>query len=177
MKPLPRAFTLIGLLFVLATAATLATAAVPVFRGWLLEARMVSAVNDLVHAIHLARVAAISEAREVVLCRSTDARQCAAAGDWTSGWLVFVNVNGGTPPMVDPGERLLAARGPLQLASISSNRTSYTLRPHARRATNGTLVVCDQRGPAAARAVIISYSGRPRVSRQAANGSALTCPG
>lgn len=177
MRELQRAFTLLEMLVGLGLAALLAMAAATASRHWLLEARMVGAVNGLVHAIHLARAAALAESRDVVLCRSTDGAQCAPAGDWTSGWLVFVNRDGDEPPTVGPGERILAASGRQPLASIRSNRRAYTLRPHALRATNGTLVFCDERGAARARAVIVSYSGRPRLSRRAADGATLQCAG
>lgn len=172
-----RGLTLLELLLALIIIATLAAAAVPLCRQWLLDARMVATVNGFVHAIQLARATAATQARDVVVCRSLDAAHCAPAGDWASGWLVFVNLDGDDPATVDPGERVLAATTALPLASIRSNRRAYALHPHAVRATNGTVVFCDTRGGAGARAVIVSYSGRPRVSRRAADGKALTCPG
>ena len=43
------------------------------------------------------------------------------------------------------------------------------------RATNGTLVVCDARDRAEARAVIVSYTGRPRVAWEDAAGKPYDC--
>ena len=40
---------------------------------------------------------------------------------------------------------------------------------------NGTLVFCDPRGSAHARAIIISHTGRPRVARLDADGKPLRC--
>ena len=59
--------------------------------------------------------------------------------------------------------------------SIVGNRPYFDFRPIMRRSTNGTLVFCDERGPAAARAVIVSYTGRPRVDTVAADGARLVC--
>ena len=171
-----RGLTLLEMLVALLGMAALATIAVPLCRELLLEGRMVAAVNGFVHAIHLARVTAASEARDVVVCRSLDAQRCAPAGDWTSGWLVFVNRDGDDPAAVDPDEPVLAVEQPLPLASVRSNRRAFALHPFALRASNGTVVFCDARGPAQARAVIVSYSGRPRLSRVAADGRPLTCP-
>lgn len=168
--------SLLEMLLALLAAAVLAVTAVPLCQQLLLEARMVAAVNGFVHAIHLARVTAATQARDVVVCRSLDAQHCAPAGDWTSGWLVFVNRDGDDPATIDPDEPVLAVGHPLPLASVRSNRRAYALRPFALRASNGTVVFCDARGPAQARAVIISYSGRPRLSRVAADGRPLTCP-
>ena len=43
-------------------------------------------------------------------------------------------------------------------------------------ATNGTLVYCDRRREAAARALVISYTGRPRVAAEGPAGRDLDCP-
>ncbi len=171
-----RGLTLLEMLLVMGLVAVLAGAGVPLFRSVLLEARMTAAVNALVHTAHLARNAAQMDAREVVVCRSIDALQCAPAGNWSSGWIVFVNRDRDDPPAVDVDERILQATGSQALPVISSNRRAYVLRPFPLRATNGSVVFCDVRGAAEARAVIISYSGRPRVARRSAAGQPLTCP-
>ena len=75
----------------------------------------------------------------------------------------------------DPDEPLLLRRQGTPGARISSNRSSFRYKPFNRRSTNGTLVYCDDRGQAAARAVVISYTGRPRVTALTASGSSLDC--
>jgi hypothetical protein len=40
----------------------------------------------------------------------------------------------------------------------------------------GELTICDERGSEHARVVVIDLTGRPRVSRLAANGAAPVCP-
>jgi type IV fimbrial biogenesis protein FimT len=168
--------TLLELLATLALGAILLGIAVPSFENLLLESRMVTAVNALVHAVHLARAAAIQQMRPVVVCRTRDGAGCAPAGDWASGWLVFANDDHDDPPFVDPGERVLQVMQRLPEVKIGSNRNAYVLQPPDQRATNGTVIFCDRRGAAAARAVIISYTGRPRVSKRTASGQPLTCP-
>ncbi len=171
-----RGLTLLELLIAISLAAVLAAAGAPLFRAALLEARMAAAVNALVHTAHLARNAAQVDVRDVVVCRSIDALQCAQPGNWSSGWIAFVNRDHDDPPAVDDDERILQASGGQPLQTIRSNRRAYVLRPSPRRATNGTVVFCDARGAAEARAVIISYSGRPRVARRSATGQPLSCP-
>ena len=168
--------TLIEMLVALAVAALLAAAALPLCRSLVLETRMSATVNSLVHAIHAARQLAQVEVRDVVVCRSTDARQCAPPGDWASGWIVFVNRDADDPPAVDAAEPIVVTQSRAGAVSVSSNRRAYVLRPFALRATNGTTVFCDERGAAGARAVIVSYTGRPRVARHTASGKPLTCP-
>jgi type IV fimbrial biogenesis protein FimT len=171
-----RGISLIEVLMALAITALLASAAVPLCRTLLMDARMASAVNALAHAIHVARAQAHAELADAVVCRSADSRQCAPAGDWSSGWIMFVNHDADDPPRVDDGEPLMAAQqGPLAL-SIASNRAAFVLRPFFLRSTNGTAVFCDARGSASARAVIISYTGRPRLTRLSSSGRPLTCP-
>jgi len=41
---------------------------------------------------------------------------------------------------------------------------------------NGTLVFCDPRGSSSARAIVISHTGRPRVSRRDSSNKPLKCP-
>ena len=60
------------------------------------------------------------------------------------------------------------------VGTITANRASFQFRPFFWRSTNGTVTFCDERGVAAARAVIVSYTGRPRVSDRGP-GRALTC--
>jgi type IV fimbrial biogenesis protein FimT len=172
-----RGISLVELLAVAGTLALLVSAAAPMFRALLLDARMTSAVNALVHTTHLARVAAQLELDDVVICRSLTTAECAPPGNWSSGWIAFVNRDRDEPPVVDPGEPILHATGAQALRHIGSNRRAYVLRPFSLRATNGTVVFCDERGARAARAVIVSYTGRPRTSRRTASGGALTCPG
>lgn len=167
--------TLTELLVILAAVAVVLSVALPSFHALLLESRMTAAVNALVRAVHLARVVAQQRTRDVVICRSEDGSHC-AAGNWASGWMVFVNTDGDEPPVMDPGERMLHIMQPMLISHISSNRTAYVLRPMGRRATNGTITFCDTRGAPAARAVVVSYTGRPRVTQHNAKGGALKCP-
>jgi hypothetical protein len=46
----------------------------------------------------------------------------------------------------------------------------------AQAVVNGTIVFCDARGSAHARAIIISHTGRPRVAQRDADGKPLRCP-
>jgi type IV fimbrial biogenesis protein FimT len=58
---------------------------------------------------------------------------------------------------------------------ITANRRSFAFRPFEIRSTNGTLIFCDRRGPEFARAVIISYTGRPRTYPAAGLGKPFSC--
>ncbi|MCK6372207.1 MAG: GspH/FimT family pseudopilin, partial [Gammaproteobacteria bacterium] len=107
--PTTRGFSLPEVVIALGVLALLLAAAAPSFRGLLLEARMTTAVNELVHTAHLAHQAAQAHDRDIVVCRSTDGEQCAPPGNWAAGWMVFVNRDRDDPPVADPGEPVLHA--------------------------------------------------------------------
>lgn len=173
---LHRGIGLIDVVLALALVGALAGLGVPALHTLVLETRMTTAVNDLVHAVHAARTLAHSADVEAVVCRSTGAAQCTGVGDWAAGWIVFVNADGDDPPRVDDGERIVTWQEKATNLKATSNRAAYVLRPWSLRATNGSVIFCDARGATAARAVIVSTTGRPRVARRTAAGKPLTCP-
>ena len=59
---------------------------------------------------------------------------------------------------------------------LYANRDAFVMRPFGLRNTNGTLIWCDKRGAADARAVIVSFTGKPRSSLTTASGLPLNCP-
>jgi type IV fimbrial biogenesis protein FimT len=168
--------TLVELAVAMVVAGVLAGQAMPAFRDLLLQARMADAANALVHGVHLARQQALLRGTEVVMCRSTDGQQCRHAGGWSTGFLVFANHDGDSPPRVDPDEPVLQVGAPYPGGEIRANRGFFVLRPPGRRSVNGTLWLCDQRGDAAARVVVVSYSGRPRTAPATDSPSAVSCP-
>jgi type IV fimbrial biogenesis protein FimT len=169
-------FTLLELLVTLAVTAVLVAMAVPAFTTLVLDSRLTTAVNRVVHGIHVARQEAIKSGADVVLCRSPTGRQCTHSGGWEAGLIVFVNRDRDDPPRVDAGEPILQAEPPLPLPTVLGNRRAFVFRPWS-RAVNGTLTFCDRRGSAQARAVVVSYTGRPRATSAATANGALSCPG
>jgi type IV fimbrial biogenesis protein FimT len=173
----PQGFTLWELLCTLGIAAVVLTAGVPAFRTFLLDARLTADVNGWVLAVQLARSEAAKRGRPVIVCKSDDTRRCGAADlPVDAGWMVYVNLDDEYPPRRSATEPLLYMHEPEITGTVTSNRPYYEFRTD-RRSTNGTIVLCDERGAAAARAVIVSYTGRPRVDRVDANGRPLRCAG
>jgi type IV fimbrial biogenesis protein FimT len=169
--------TLVELLTALGVAAVLATVAAPAFGTLALDARRTAAVNEFFHALFLTRAEAIKRAEVVSLCKSSDRRQCdPRAPLWSTGWIVFVNRNRDEPPQRSPDEPLLFVSAGWPAGRITSNRVAYSFRPATQSVVNGTVVFCDVRGSAHARAIIISHTGRPRVADRDANHKALRCP-
>jgi type IV fimbrial biogenesis protein FimT len=168
-------FTLWELLCTLGIAGVAFGAGVPAFNAFLLDARLTTDVNAWVLAVQLARSAAAKRGRPVLLCRTADTRHCAGAAPASAGWMVFVNVDDAFPPQRSDFEPLLYAHTPEVQGTILGNRAYYEFRP-GRRSTNGTTVFCDRRGAEAAKAVIVSYTGRPRVDTRDGDRRVLQCP-
>jgi len=176
--PRHRGWTLFELLATLAVLLCLSAWAVPAFDGWVLDARRTADVNGFVLAIQLARSEAAKRGRPVVLCNSADATFCAGPSDtYDRGWIVFVNEDDLRPPQRSGREPLLYAHVPALEGSIIGNRELFEFRPFGRRSTNGTVTFCDRRGAAAARAVIVSYTGRPRIAARGPGNRPLACAG
>lgn len=173
--PRSAGFTLFELLVTLALVALLLALAVPAFTGLALDARLTAAVNRVVHGIHVARHESLKSGADVVLCRSPSGRQCVDSGGWHAGLIVFVNRDRDDPPRVDAGEPILQSETPFPLTAVLANRRAFVFRPWS-RSVNGTLTFCDRRGTAAARAVVVSYTGRPRATSAATANGALNCP-
>lgn len=168
-------FTLWELMCTVGVAAIVLTTSVPSFTSWLLDARLTADVNAIVLAVQIARSEAAKRGQPVIVCRSADRRTCVGddvAAD--AGVMVFVNVDERLPPTRSEAEPLLYAHALEGGGDTRANRGYFEFRV-GRRSTNGTFVVCDRRGPASAKAVIVSYTGRPRVANRDADGKALRC--
>lgn len=168
--------TLIELITSLSVISVLGFIAVPGFSSLRHDTARTTAVNDFFHAVFLARSEAIKRGDIVSVCRSNDGASCATgAGNWTAGWIVFANSDRDEPPARDAQETVLAVYAGWDGGSITSNRNSYSFRPHIQGVVNGTIVFCDPRGAAHARAIIINHAGRPRVAQRDGSGRALRC--
>ena len=169
-------FTLWELICVLSIAGILVGLAVPSFRAFVLDARRTADVNGFVLAVQVARMEAIKRGEAVVLCQTFDGLRCGNDElGYGSGWLVFADRDKTLPPQRSDAEPLIYAYQPTLIGTIVGNREYFDFRPIQKRSTNGTLVFCDERGAAGARAVIVSYTGRPRVDTVDPTGHPLVC--
>jgi len=172
----PRGFTLPELAFAVAMAAGMLGWALPTFRDFQRNAARTREVNQFLQAIYLARGEAIKRNGVVSLCPSLDGATCGPSGTgWHQGWVMFVNLDRDSPAVRDPGEDLLQAYAPWSGGSVFANRATLSFRAFGQSGVTATFAFCDERGSPAARAVIISQTGRPRISNRSATGTALTC--
>ena len=170
-----RGFTLFELLMTIALAAIVLTLGLPSFSGTLARNRQHVEINALFHAIHLARKESIRRRQVMSLCPSVDLQTCSGSTDWSSGWILFNNADRDSPPQVDPGETVVLMHAVEESLEITANRRAFTLRATFRRATNGTFVFCDRAERIAPRALVVSYTGRPRVAAARPDGTPYRC--
>jgi prepilin-type N-terminal cleavage/methylation domain-containing protein len=168
-------YSLLELMMTIAVMALVLTLGIPSFAA--LKARHAQRVelDALFHAIHQARKASIMRKQVVSLCPTTDGNACDPGHDWSGGFLLFENSDRDEPPELDDGEILLRRHQAGKTLKISANRRGFTLRATFLRATNGTLVVCDRAGRVAPKALVVSYTGRPRVAAQTPRGAPYSC--
>lgn len=175
MKYCKKGFTLYELMMAMLIVALITAIAVPSFAASLARHKQRVEINALFNAIHLARKESIMRRKVVSLCPSVDGDRCSGSRDWSTGWLMFENEDRDSPPRVDAGEPVLIRHSVNQGVRILANRKGFTLRATFLRATNGTFVFCDSKDRIAPRALVVSYTGRPRVAVRKTDRGAYLC--
>jgi len=174
-------FSLYDALVTLTVVSTVTTIAIPSFQQLNYNQRLTGAVNTMVTALHLTRSETIKHRERAVLCPSSDGHTCLGrgAGDtrWEDGYLLYIDRNGNREFDADDlAVRVFEATKGLRIRS-SAYRDHVTYQPNGLASgTNLSFSFCDERGRGAPRAVIVSNSGRPRVSTRDADGGAINCP-
>lgn len=167
----PRGLSLIELLTGLAIFGALLAFGPPAYSGWMASQQLANEARHLAETLQLARSEAIKHGYRVNVCKTRDRVQCTDHGDWTSGWLVYVDEN--HSGQVEDDEIVLHKEGPAPNdISIQANRpiaeyVSYTSLGHARLLNGGlqmgTFVVCKP-GQNALK-VVLANSGRARIDK------------
>ena len=168
-------YSLYELVLTVGLAALIMALGVPSFGGMLADHRLRVEVDALFHAVHLARKESIVRRRAVTLCPSRDGQNCEPGFDWSGGWTMFVNLDRDAPARRDSDEPVLQQFSVSLHNKVTANRRSFSFRTTALRATNGTIIFCDRARRASPRALIVSYTGRPRVSRIDRSGKPYRC--
>lgn len=160
-----RGFTLIELLVTLSIAAILLTVAVPNFIAFVQNNRMASQANDFVTMLNYARSEAVKRNQRVTVCSSTSGSSCSGSTNWDGGLIVFVDNDGdGT---VDAGEAILQVRQALESGNTLRAGAQVRITYQSNGFSPGfgdTFKLCDARGTATARAIVISPQGRVSTS-------------
>ena len=157
-------FSLLELLMTVTLASTVLMLGVPSFVNLVADQRMRSEADALFHAVHLARKLSVVRRRVITLCASSDRETCTGGRDWSAGWILFEEQGSTGIGSREPGEMLLRVHEVGDGLQLPANRSRFTFRSTHRRATNGTIRLCSTSGGGRSRAIVISYSGRPRVA-------------
>ena len=195
-----KGFTLIELLITLVIVGVLLTVGVPAMKTFMQSGQLVASTNELLSAFHLARSESVKSNVRVTICTSTNGTSCSDSVSWRDGWIVFIDRNGGatgsegaacTAAGEAGGDCLLRVHGafPDKLLSVSgedSNKAAITAFTFSARglptvggiSRSGTFNICsfdDSDKVIGSRAVVLSLSGRVRISDNAAV-KAKYCP-
>ena len=176
-RRIPAGFTLLELVVILVIAAVLVGVATAAVGDGLEAARAADARARLLASLSLAAHRAALSGYHGVACSSLDGASCSGSVDWTPGWIVFLDADG--DGVRDPGEAPLdtapALAGQVRLRS-TVGRTRVVFQGNGGNAgSNITYTLCDGRGPAQARSLVISNAGRMRDAPAEAAAAAVTC--
>jgi type IV fimbrial biogenesis protein FimT len=186
-------FSLAELMIVIALAAAILAIGAPNFQQFRLNNRLSNAANDTLAVITSARTEAIKRQVSVAVCRTDTPSQADAKCSATSGngWIAFIDKDNNCTRGASVNEPLVASR------ALDNSITANTLRvgtdgdclqfgSSGFRQRVGTLSIlnhvtlCDSRGLTAAqgldvsagRGLLITTTGRARVTRTIKGGSA-----
>lgn len=144
--------------------------AAPHFSKILKDNALAASGNEFVHALNLARSEAVKRLKNVTVCQSGgNHTACSTTGDWSQGWIAFVDSNGNG--MVDGQDTRIHAHGSLPSGQkLSSAYTSVTYASSGRVIRAISLKLCDNRTGNLGKSIGISVTGRVRLS------SGVSCP-
>ena len=156
-----RGLTLVELMITLAITSILITGVAPSFSASVKNTRLVTQLNSLHTSISLARSEAINRNSSITVCRSATSTSC--TGVWQDGWIVFVDDD--ADGSVDDGDEIISVHSALPDGSTLTSaqvQVIYASSGLAEPGSNSTFTLCDTRGAAKAKGIIIGTTGRPR---------------
>ena len=170
-------FSIYDLIITTAVAGIVSVGAVGM-TGLVQDARMTAVVNQLMGELSLARNESIKRNAVVALCKSKNGASCFDESAWQEGWIVFTDDNNNHE--VDAGETVIhvqqALEGNLTLRYGETGKYSYVrYNPSGEAWPGATFTFCDGRGADNAKAVVVYWTGRPRVSTKTSEGKPLNC--
>jgi type IV fimbrial biogenesis protein FimT len=192
MKSRTQGFSLTELMVVLVLVGTILAIGAPNFQQFRLNNRLTNAANDLLSIITVARTEAIKRQRNIAACRtdapsSPDAK-CSTTSD--AGWIVFDDADGNCKRGDSAAEQLLSSRA-FDNANVTNRlrvRTDgdclqFGASGFRQKVGTQTLLshvtLCDNRGleratgltMSAGRGILITTTGRARITRTVGDGS------
>ncbi len=170
-------FSLIELITTLSVAIVLLAIGVPSLQTLTHSNQMTAAINTITTHLHLARSEAVTRGIRVVLCPSSDGMDCANTMIWNQDIILFTDNN--KSGHLDTEEELLrhidTNYGPILIKTTTGRRKAAYDANGFSMGMNVTFTFCDTDKVIDPKAVIVSNSGRPRISDTEYDGSSLDC--
>jgi len=171
-------FTLIELLISIVVLAVVLALGIPSFQEFIKNNRLAGQTNDLVMTIQMARNEAVKRGSGSVICASDDQATCSDSDDWTTGWIVYSDIDqegdyddvpGGNDCEKD--DCIVRTRGNVIKGGISGNgATRIQFRPDGLLDAGGAITLtltADDCYKNQVRAVTISAMGQTTITKQA----------
>lgn len=166
-------FTLIELIVTMAVFGIVVAIAAPNMSSFLDSNRRAAQVNTFVSALNLARSEAVKRNTDITICTRNDAgTACDNTKAWDNGWLIFLDNN--TLGTVDAGDTILRVYEKIYkretpkdvtLKETVADARFLTYQSRGQASITASFERCDDNGPAQARAIMITTSGRIRLSK------------
>jgi type IV fimbrial biogenesis protein FimT len=168
----PRGFTLIEMLVTMAVGSILLALAVPAFKTFMQNDKLMTQASALSMALYAARAEAIKEDTAVQICASANSTSCSGATTWEQGWIVLSTAVGASPVQVVgtmPTGTTVRAGAVSQINFLSTGLAT----------TAAAFTLCDTRGSTQARYVQLNSTGNVVASQNVGfdlNNNPLVCP-
>jgi type IV fimbrial biogenesis protein FimT len=159
--PRCRGLSLVEMLVAVGIAAILLTLGLPSLSRLRADWTVRGAAAQVLAGLQLARRTALMTGQSVTLCPTTDGWRC---GFPSRHWMLFANVEGGADARREAGEAVLRQWQLDPVVRISGTRGYAAFQPQTSAAATLTFVFCHGAQPQAGRALVVSQTGRPRVS-------------
>lgn len=85
--------TLVELLITIVILSILLALGVPGLQDFIKNNRVTAQANDLIVAVQLARSEAVKRGTRGVICASDDEATCSGSDDWSTGWIVYSDID------------------------------------------------------------------------------------
>ncbi len=177
LKRFQQGLTLIELIATLAVVSILLAHTAPALHNIQANNRLWTHTHHFGQMLVFARSEAIKRNNKVIVCNADNSNQCLKKKHWDNFWLVFEDRNNnGQWNSDEPLLKRLPFGRSTRLNIHSSRKSVIAFHGHGRSpGSNATFTFCDSRGAQHARSVILSNSGRYRMSDKTGSGKKLTC--
>lgn len=169
-----RGVTLPELLIAITILAITTASAAPLMGSLLKSNRLSSAVNDFIATLQFAKNQSSARITPVIICtKKPSLNACTNTGGWEQGWIVYADANNNT--LFDTGEMLSAHDSLSSLMTFRgstgiANQIIYRPTGDTSLITTATLVLCDDRGFAQGRGILVTITGTVSVMTAAETG-------